>query len=114
MFFSFNVNLFPSILVYCCGFNVMFRSCMCFCLLPCWVMLDFVQFSFEINQYTGGKDTKLKTKENIEMSNNFFIFFLSKNCYENNCLNSLTILIYIYIFFGFQKLFSETICQMPC
>jgi hypothetical protein len=52
------------------------------------------------NHPINGKNKKLKTK-----AKQFSIFFLSENCFENNCPNELGIV------FCFEKLFSKTICQ---
>jgi hypothetical protein len=46
-----------------------------------------------------------KNKKKYRNAKQFSIFFLSENCFENNCPNTLGLV------FCFQKLFSKIVCQ---
>jgi hypothetical protein len=47
----------------------------------------------------------VKTKNILRNAKQFSIFFLSENCFANNCPNALGTV------FCFIKLFSKTVCQ---
>jgi len=51
------------------------------------------------------KKQKTKNKKIYRNAKQFSIFFLSENCFENNCPNVLGIVL------CFQKLFSKTVYQ---